>query len=210
MKKMYCLLLALIVSQVNFAQEKEPQQETPKRKREFTVNLGAGFATLEMEDVIKFNTNLYQSSFLYTFPLGSSFGLETGLSLHTLSGDFSLGGYSYYSSNNFVSVPVTLKLETGDRFRYFSALSVRPQYMISNEFEAYGADENPLADSFGDNRGGSLLLGAMIGGKFPMNERVSFDCGISLYGDLFQFGYDDDKTLKTTNMVAIHIGLSIF
>ena len=75
MKKLHYLLLALMLTQVNFAQEQEP--ETQSNKGKFTVHLGAGFATQEMENLVKFNTNLFQSSILYSFPLTNNIGLET-------------------------------------------------------------------------------------------------------------------------------------
>ena len=208
MKKLHYLLLALMLTQVNFAQEQEP--ETQSNKGKFNVHLGAGFATLEMEDALKYNANLFQSSILYTFPLTNNIGLETGISAHQLTGDFSMGGDNYFVSNSFLSVPVTLKIEAGSTFRYYTGLSLKPQYMVTSDFEVFGTADDAVRDAFEDNKGGSLLTGVVLGGQFGVSPSASVDIGLSLYGDLFQFGYNDNSKLKTNQLVAFHIGLSLF
>lgn len=203
---MFCLLLAFIAPHLSFAQDLETQEN----KDRLSVSLGAGFATLEMENALKYNANSFQASFLYSFPLSNKVSLETGLSTHQFSGDFSLGGDNYFVSNTFLSVPVTLKVEAGSTFRHYAGLSLKPQYMVTNDFEVFGTADDAIRKAFEDNKGGSLLCGAVLGGQFSIAPSASVDIGLSVYGDIFQFGYNENSKLKTNQLVAFHIGLSLF
>ena len=101
-------------------------------------------------------------------------------------------------------------MEAGSSFRHYVGLSLKPQYLITNNFEVFGDSEESVRRAFEGNKGGSLLGGIVLGGKFGIATSASVDIGLSLYGDILQFGYDGDSALKTNNLAAIHIGLNLF
>lgn len=174
--------------------------------KQLYINSTIGFATLEIDDAIKLNAASKEFFIgIDVLRIKESMVVYSGLEYTNLSGNYFNSGSNTYISNNYLSLPVTLRYKKrgSNNLDFYIDVGMYGSYLLNAETEvlAQSVSENSIGYSFG------LLAG--IGASYKFDETWRFTIGFKSKAEYLNNIKDNASEYKVRDLYAINLGFNI-